>query len=52
LNRTGACLFTFLNEHTSWIFDVQFDKTKIISASQDQRILIIDFATGLNNKYF
>jgi hypothetical protein len=51
-NRTGACLLNFQSGHSSWIFDVQFDAMKIVSASQDQRILIMDFTTGLDTNYF
>lgn len=51
-NRTGACLLNFQSGHSSWIFDVQFDAMKIVSASQDQRILIMDFTAGLDINYF
>ncbi|KAI9483032.1 MAG: WD40-repeat-containing domain protein [Benjaminiella poitrasii] len=46
--HTGECLKTFTRCHKSWVFDVTFNETKIISTSQDQRILIIDFAYNMD----
>lgn len=41
---TGKCLREFLNVHDSHIFDVVFRVSKIISASHDKGVVIMDFA--------
>ncbi|CDH53445.1 wd40 repeat-like protein [Lichtheimia corymbifera JMRC:FSU:9682] len=47
--RTGAQLHHFEACHSSWVFDVMFDETKIIS--QDQKIVIMDFAHGMDTQH-
>lgn len=75
--RTGAQLHHFEACHSSWVFDVMFDETKIIryavvvgidmgkegrcvyslsyyyffSTSQDQKIVIMDFAHGMDTQH-
>ncbi|ORZ18564.1 WD40-repeat-containing domain protein [Absidia repens] len=48
--HTGACLLIYPKCHSSWIFDVMFDNTKIVSTSQDQKILIMDFGHGIDTQ--
>ncbi|KAG2182317.1 hypothetical protein INT43_007247 [Umbelopsis isabellina] len=52
--RTGTPLLNFQSGHLSWVFDVHFNRTKIVSCCQgpDQQILIMDFGQGLDTKYF
>jgi len=52
--RTGTALLNFQSGHLSWVFDVHFSRTKIISCCQgpDQQILIMDFSQGLDTAYF
>ncbi|CAK5263759.1 unnamed protein product [Mycena citricolor] len=45
---TGRSLRVFRDNHTSHIFDVKFDAQRIVSTSHDQRIVILDFAQGLD----
>jgi len=42
----------FKHTHTSHIFDVQFDLGRIVSASHDQKICVLDFTAGLNVSAF
>ncbi|ORX57013.1 WD40 repeat-like protein [Hesseltinella vesiculosa] len=44
---TGDCLLSFHSVHSSWIFNVLISQTKIISAGQDKKIMILDFGHGL-----
>ncbi|KAI8062384.1 WD40-repeat-containing domain protein [Gongronella butleri] len=46
--ETGDCLLSFHSGHTSWIFNVLINNTKIISAGQDKKIMILDFGHGLS----
>ncbi|KAL0071274.1 hypothetical protein AAF712_001840 [Marasmius tenuissimus] len=39
----------FRHTHTSHIFDVKFDYGRIVSTSHDQRVIITDFAKGLES---
>lgn len=32
--------------HTSWVFHVQIDPARIVSASQDRNIAVWDFSNG------
>ncbi|KAI8391485.1 WD40-repeat-containing domain protein, partial [Radiomyces spectabilis] len=45
--KTGACLLSFQSGHSSWIFNVLLSRTKIVSAGQDRRIMMLDFAQGI-----
>ncbi|KAJ3216370.1 hypothetical protein HK099_005906 [Clydaea vesicula] len=36
------------NAHKSWVFHVQIDAGRIVSASQDQQIIVWDFTTGVD----
>ncbi|KAF9530590.1 hypothetical protein CPB83DRAFT_850587 [Crepidotus variabilis] len=38
--------------HTSHIFDVKFDASRIVSASHDQKVVVHDFSAGLNTTLF
>ncbi|ORX49877.1 WD40 repeat-like protein [Hesseltinella vesiculosa] len=49
--KTGACLLNFQCGHKSWVLDVQFDKKRIISASQDHTALVMNFSHGLDTRY-
>ncbi|TCD64303.1 hypothetical protein EIP91_004281 [Steccherinum ochraceum] len=46
--KTGRMLREFKACHNSHIFDVNFDATRIVSTSHDQKICILDFAEGLD----
>ncbi|KAI8096214.1 WD40-repeat-containing domain protein [Halteromyces radiatus] len=46
---TGACLLSFHSGHSSWIFNVLINSTKIISAGQDKKIMILDFGYDLKS---
>jgi WD40 repeat protein len=35
--------------HTSWVFHVQIDPARIVSASQDKNIIVWDFTEGVRN---
>ncbi|KAJ1963674.1 hypothetical protein GGI12_001909 [Dipsacomyces acuminosporus] len=45
---TGECILDLKDVHTSWVFDVQFSTSKIVSTSQDNKIIIFDFAKDLD----
>ncbi|KAI8146416.1 WD40-repeat-containing domain protein [Fennellomyces sp. T-0311] len=49
--RTGACLLNFQSAQSSWIFNVQFDKNRIISVRHDCKIHVMNFAEGLDTRY-
>ncbi|KAH6562677.1 hypothetical protein BASA62_008993 [Batrachochytrium salamandrivorans] len=42
--KTGDLMLNFKDAHTSWVFHVQLDPSKIISASQDRKVMIWDFS--------
>ncbi|KAI8337030.1 WD40-repeat-containing domain protein [Chlamydoabsidia padenii] len=44
---TGVCLLSFHSGHTSWIFNVLITNTKVLSAGQDKKIMILDFGYDL-----
>ncbi|CAO3600622.1 unnamed protein product [Absidia cylindrospora] len=46
---TGTCLLSFHSGHTSWIFNTLINSTKIISAGQDKKIMILDFGYDLKS---
>ncbi|KAJ3559376.1 hypothetical protein NP233_g11276 [Leucocoprinus birnbaumii] len=46
---SGKLIREFKNTHTSHIFDVKFNLGRIVSASHDQRICVLDFTTGSKN---
>ncbi|KAI7886705.1 WD40 repeat-like protein [Lichtheimia hyalospora FSU 10163] len=49
--RTGECLLSFESAaQASWIFDVKFDKSKIIAARQDNTVMVMDFGHGLDTR--
>ncbi|KZS96960.1 WD40 repeat-like protein [Sistotremastrum niveocremeum HHB9708] len=50
--HTGKLLRDFRNSHTSHIFDVKFDCTRIVSTSHDQKVVILDFAPDLDSSLF
>ncbi|KXN89692.1 F-box/WD repeat-containing protein 1A [Leucoagaricus sp. SymC.cos] len=49
---SGKLIREFKYTHTSHIFDVKFNLGRIVSASHDQRICVLDFTTGLNAAVF
>ncbi|GAA5981241.1 hypothetical protein JCM10908_004035 [Rhodotorula pacifica] len=50
--ETGEMIHKF-NSHSSLVFDVSFSASKIVSASHDRRILLMDFGAGLDvDKFF
>ncbi|KAJ7216608.1 WD40 repeat-like protein [Mycena pura] len=44
---TGRVLRVVRDSHTSHIFDVKFDARRIVSTSHDQKIVVLDFSSGL-----
>ncbi|KDQ09580.1 hypothetical protein BOTBODRAFT_525903 [Botryobasidium botryosum FD-172 SS1] len=50
--RTGLWVREFRDLHESHIFDVKFDLTRIISASHDRMVNILDFGVGLGTTLF
>ncbi|GLB39920.1 putative WD40 repeat-like protein [Lyophyllum shimeji] len=49
---SGKLVREFKNTHTSHIFDVKFDASRIVSTSHDQKIVVIDFSEGLDTSLF
>ncbi|KAF5350583.1 hypothetical protein D9756_008764 [Leucocoprinus leucothites] len=49
--HTGKLIREFKHTHTSLIFDVKFNLGRIVSASHDQRICVLDFTT-VERRYF
>ncbi|GAA5806365.1 hypothetical protein HPULCUR_011898 [Helicostylum pulchrum] len=45
--KENKCLLSFQSGHSSWIFNCLLSRTKIISAGQDKRIMVLDFGYGL-----
>jgi len=43
----GRLVREFRNLHASHIFDVKFDVGKIVSTSHDQKIVVLDFSSGI-----
>ncbi|KIM27908.1 hypothetical protein M408DRAFT_329826 [Serendipita vermifera MAFF 305830] len=50
--RSGKVLREFPHVHGSHIFDVVFCVSKIISASHDNQVIVMDFATDLDTTLF
>ncbi|KAG8920722.1 hypothetical protein FRC03_011088 [Tulasnella sp. 419] len=50
--RTGKCLREFKGNHTSQIFDVKFDASKIVSSSHDQKVIVLDFGADMDTSLF
>jgi F-box and WD-40 domain protein 1/11 len=48
--KTGEMLFDVKDAHNSWVFHLQIDKCKIISGSQDRKIMVWDFSKGVVDK--
>lgn len=38
-----------INKHSSLIFDLDFDSKRIVTASHDKRIMVVDFSIGIPN---
>jgi F-box and WD-40 domain protein 1/11 len=49
--KTGTCTLSFQTGHPGWVFSAVFSATRIISTSQDSKILCMDFAAGLNTQF-
>ncbi|TFK30305.1 WD40 repeat-like protein [Coprinopsis marcescibilis] len=49
--RTGALVADLTGGHTGRIFCVDFDRTKIVSCGEDQRICVWDFAHGIDTSF-
>ncbi|KAI7868034.1 WD40-repeat-containing domain protein [Mucor mucedo] len=45
--KESKCLLSFQSGHSSWIFNCLLSRTKIISAGQDKRIMVLDFGYDL-----
>lgn len=45
--KESKCLLSFQSGHASWIFNCLLSRTKIISAGQDKRIMVLDFGHDL-----
>ncbi|KAL9540214.1 hypothetical protein MBANPS3_009811 [Mucor bainieri] len=45
--KQNKCLLSFQSGHSSWIFNCLSNRTKIISAGQDKRIMVLDFGHNL-----
>ncbi|KAI9473837.1 MAG: WD40-repeat-containing domain protein [Benjaminiella poitrasii] len=43
----NKCLLSFQSGHSSWIFNCLLNRSKIISAGQDKRIMVLDFGYDL-----
>ncbi|KAI9029725.1 WD40-repeat-containing domain protein [Phycomyces nitens] len=46
-SNTGQCSLSFQSGHSSWIFNVLMSRSRILSAGQDKRIMVLDFSEGL-----
>ncbi|KAF9065787.1 WD40-repeat-containing domain protein [Rhodocollybia butyracea] len=49
--KTGALVADLSGGHTGRIFCIGFDRTKIVSCGEDQRICIWDFAHGIDTSF-
>ncbi|RDB22174.1 F-box/WD repeat-containing protein pof11 [Hypsizygus marmoreus] len=49
--RTGAMIADLTGGHTARIFCIAFDRTKIVSCGEDQRICIWDFSHGIDTSF-
>jgi WD40 repeat protein len=49
-DRKNASEFIKIDKaHTSWVFHVQIDPARIVSASQDKNIVVWDFTDGIRD---
>ncbi|KAI8984353.1 WD40-repeat-containing domain protein [Mycotypha africana] len=46
-SQQKKCILSFQSGHSSWIFNCLVNRTKIISAGQDKRIMVLDFGFDL-----
>ncbi|KAI8976843.1 WD40-repeat-containing domain protein [Pilobolus umbonatus] len=46
--HTGQCMRIFPRCHSSYVYDIVFNETKMISTSQNGKVLIMDFGYGMN----
>ncbi|CEG71296.1 hypothetical protein RMATCC62417_07051 [Rhizopus microsporus] len=46
-SKENKCILSFQSGHSSWIFNCLLNNTKIISAGQDKRIMVLDFGHDL-----
>ncbi|KAG2176049.1 hypothetical protein INT44_000528 [Umbelopsis vinacea] len=49
--HTGHCMLSFQTGHPGWVFSTAFSATRIISTSQDSKIMCMDFSSGLDTKF-
>ncbi|KAH9474789.1 F-box/WD repeat-containing protein pof11 [Psilocybe cubensis] len=49
---SGKLIREFKGNHTSHIFDVKFDVSRIVSTSHDRKIVVLDFSEQLNTALF
>lgn len=45
--ETGKVVMDLRDAHASWVFHVQVDGTRVVSASQDRRVAVWDFTEGV-----
>ncbi|KAF8639175.1 hypothetical protein AX17_001662 [Amanita inopinata Kibby_2008] len=50
--RTGKMISNFVEKHSSHIFDVKLDISRIVSTSHDRHIVVLDFSHGLDASLF
>ncbi|KAK2460770.1 hypothetical protein APHAL10511_007240 [Amanita phalloides] len=50
--RTGKLISKFTGKHTSHIFDVKLDVSRIVSTSHDRHVVVLDFSHGLDTSLF
>lgn len=50
--RTGKLVREFKKMHSSHIFDVKFDATRIVTTSHDHKVVELDFSAGLDASLF
>lgn len=50
--KTGKLINTFVGRHSSHIFDVKLDVSRIVSTSHDRHIVVLDFSQGLDASLF
>jgi hypothetical protein len=50
--KTGELLLDFKDAHLSWVFHIQMDCAKIVSSSQDRKIIVWDFSGGIDVEQF
>ncbi|KAL1926758.1 hypothetical protein VTP01DRAFT_5404 [Rhizomucor pusillus] len=49
--RTGRCLLNFQSGHEGWVLDVRFDKSRILSAGEDNPLIVMDFSKGIDTRF-